>query len=206
MRLGCLFAFFVLTVGAHEENTIITNLTATELYQGIQNGDFDVLIDVRNADEYTAGHIANATLMEDLAVTGFPKAAPDDLAGCEFCRVALYCRSGTRAAVAATHLMEAGFHVLYNGGGINQWTEAGYTLVTGMDSVVPSCTVGVAVSEQCSADSHSGQMNHQTEGSLVGSPVDAITEEGTSSRGKVWDGSTVALLAVGMMLLLLVSL
>lgn len=204
MRLSLLlFIAISRAVQAHEESTItITNLTAAELYQGIQNGDFDVLVDVRSADEYTAGHIANATLMENLAVDGFPNASPDDLAGCESCRVAVYCRSGARAVVAATYLIDAGFHVLYNGGGTNQWTEAGYTLVAGTDSVVPPCTVDTAVSEQCSADIHSDGTNEDT-GSEV-SPAAAPSVEGSSSTNGtyMWGLSQFAFLAWGMMNLL----
>ena len=186
MRFFILVLAFLRAVQAHEESSIaITNLTAAELYEGLEHGDFDVLVDVRTAEEYTAGHIANATLMENLAVEGFPNAKPDDLAGCESCRVAVYCRSGARAAVAATHLVEAGFHVLYNGGGTNQWTEAGYTLVTGDESVVPPCTVDTAVSEQCSANVHTD------------SDHDAPTSLGTSLLGD--RSNVVAFFAVGIM-------
>ena len=191
MRLVSFFFAIMIAVQAHEENTIITNLTATELYQGIQNGDFDVLVDVRSAEEYTAGHIENATLMENLAVEGFPNANPDDLAGCEHCRVALYCRSGARAAVAATYLMEAGFHNLYNGGGTNQWTEAGYTLVTGDDSVIPPCTVDT--SEQCSEEDAIPEV----------APAAVPSAEGSSSDGdSLWSVSPFAFLASGVMWIL----
>ncbi|GAX26985.1 hypothetical protein FisN_9Lh291 [Fistulifera solaris] len=187
MKFGFLLflAVFACAAQAHEESTIvITNLTAAELFEGLEHGDFDVLVDVRSAEEYATGHIANATLMADLAVEGFPSATPDDLAGCENCRVAVYCSTGARAAVAATHLVEAGFHVLYNGGGVTQWTAAGYPLVTGTDSVVPPCTVDTTASEQCTAATHS--------------------EEEHSSFGNThWDGSKFALVVLGVTMLLM---
>lgn len=130
------------------------DLTPDEFYQRLVTGDYDVIVDVRRrADEWdTLGHVSNATLVESLASYTSDNTTlgkPSDLEGCEFCDIIIYCRSGRRAAVAITILRQAGFQGrLWNGLGVNQWTEAGYDLVF-TDSVVPPCTTDSAVSDAC---------------------------------------------------------
>ena len=116
---------------------------------------FDVVVDVRTNDEWEAGHIANATLVENLASYTNETAdrtggTPSALAGCEHCNIVVYCQSGSRAAAALQVLRAAGFvGRLYNGQGVSQWTAAGFLLETTPESVTPPCTVDAAVSEQC---------------------------------------------------------
>lgn len=63
------------------------------------------MIDVRHAEEFAAGHVAEAINldMEDdgfmQALTPLDKTAP----------YLVYCRSGRRSAIAATLMLEAGF-------------------------------------------------------------------------------------------------
>ena len=120
----------------------VIRITSEELNDGIQSGRFDVVVDVRTREEWEAGHIEGATFMENLNLFGTPNQAstPSDLAGCENCVIAVYCRSGARAQSAAIILEVAGFRApIYNGLGINQWQEAGFPLVTNVPSVVPAC-------------------------------------------------------------------
>lgn len=64
-----------------------------------------VLIDVRTADEFNAGHLPNALHMphdqiaQSIAATGVDKNA----------EIQLYCRSGSRAAQAQKTLQDLGF-------------------------------------------------------------------------------------------------
>jgi rhodanese-related sulfurtransferase len=54
-----------------------------------------VILDVRTQSEWDSGHIAGATLAENLATFGTSShqgASPDDMIGCEFCSIAVYCR------------------------------------------------------------------------------------------------------------------
>lgn len=112
--------------------------TATEFYDMMMAGEFDIVIDVRTQEEWDAGHIEDAIFIPDLQVK---LGATEDyeatltevgLWGCRYCRVAVYCRSGRRAGEAIEHLVNAGFSgPLYNGLGVNQWTEEGYDLVVG---------------------------------------------------------------------------
>jgi len=106
--------------------------------------EVEVVVDVRTANEWNQGHIAGATLL-DLAAT----ATLDDLAGCEYCSMIVYCASGNRSRSALDRMIAAGFKgKLYNGQGISQWTRAGYPLVK-TPSVVPECTTNPVKSDEC---------------------------------------------------------
>lgn len=134
---------------------VVEKLTPEDFYQRVISGNYDVIVDVRRRDdEWNVGHVPNATLVDSLAsYTGddstSPLGKPSDLAGCEHCEIIVYCRSGARAGRAIEILREQGFKGrLWNGQGVNQWTQAGYGLVT-TDSIVPRCTVDQNVSDAC---------------------------------------------------------
>jgi hypothetical protein len=56
-------------------------LTPEQFLDGNQKGLFSVIVDVRTQSEWNAGHIENATLVENLASTG----SPELLLGCQKC-------------------------------------------------------------------------------------------------------------------------
>ena len=127
-----IFTIFLLSPGVCRAQI---RLTSEEFYQGIQDGIFTAVVDVRTLSEWEDGHIENATLVENLASTG----SMDPLLGCESCTLGIYCRSGARAGQAITRLIDAGFQgTLYNGLGTSGWVAAGYPLVTG-DSIPAVC-------------------------------------------------------------------
>eukprot|EP00549_Striatella_unipunctata_P016111 CAMPEP_0118693374 /NCGR_PEP_ID=MMETSP0800-20121206/11867_1 /TAXON_ID=210618 ORGANISM="Striatella unipunctata, Strain CCMP2910" /NCGR_SAMPLE_ID=MMETSP0800 /ASSEMBLY_ACC=CAM_ASM_000638 /LENGTH=203 /DNA_ID=CAMNT_0006591591 /DNA_START=53 /DNA_END=667 /DNA_ORIENTATION=- len=139
----CLFAK---TASAHGD---FPTLTPKELYDGMQSGSFDLIIDVRSQAEWDLGRIEGATFVNALNLFGTADemSSPYDLAGCESCTIVVYCNSGNRAVTAAEILQHAGFTgKIYNGLGITQWQEAGYTLSNTVESVVPHC---VANPGQC---------------------------------------------------------
>jgi rhodanese-related sulfurtransferase len=111
----------------------------TEFYEGAILGLYDAIIDVRTFDEFSEGHIENATLIESLAsATAFPL----EILGCEGeCDIiVVYCQSGNRAGVAIDLMLASGFQgTLYNGLGVSQWQEAGYPLVM-TDSILLKCS------------------------------------------------------------------
>ncbi len=84
--------------------------------------DYSVaLIDVRTADEYSAGHLRGASNIDWFASdfvaqvqASYPKSAP----------LALYCRSGRRSASAASKLSRLGYTVYNMEGGYVAWTKA----------------------------------------------------------------------------------
>ncbi len=79
-------------------------------------GNF-VVVDVREADEYTAGHIANAVLvpLSDLEKAAMLK-IPDKTQ-----MLLVYCRSGRRSKIAAEKLAQMGYANIKEFGGIVDW-------------------------------------------------------------------------------------
>ena len=86
--------------------------------------DAGVVIDVREADEFAAGHIPGAVHMSrgvlEFRLSGSPALAARDLP------IVLYCKSGGRAALAGCVLHDMGYlHVRSIAGGIDAWVASG---------------------------------------------------------------------------------
>ena len=85
----------------------------------------DVLIDVREADEYAAGHLPGAMHMSrgmlEFKMAGNPKMQARDL------NIVLYCKTSGRAALCAQSLTQMGYtHIQSIAGGIDAWQAAGH--------------------------------------------------------------------------------
>ena len=90
--------------------------------------DADVLVDVREADEYAAGHIAGAVLVPrgllEFKFSSTPALQPRDL------KIVLYCKTSGRAALCGAALHEMGYlNVRSIAGGIDGWVAAGKPVV-----------------------------------------------------------------------------
>ncbi|MDR3368740.1 rhodanese-like domain-containing protein [Rhodoferax sp.] len=88
----------------------------------------DVLVDVREADEFAAGHLAGAIHvsrgMLEFKFSANPALQPRDL------KVVLYCKTSGRAALAASALQEMGYlDVQSIAGGFDAWVAAGKPVV-----------------------------------------------------------------------------
>jgi rhodanese-related sulfurtransferase len=86
--------------------------------------DADVLIDVREQDEYAAGHLPGAIHasrgMLEFKLSGNPALSARDL------KIVLYCKTSGRAALAACALHDMGYlNVQSIGGGFDAWAAAG---------------------------------------------------------------------------------
>jgi len=86
--------------------------------------DADVLIDVREADEFAAGHIPGAINVPrgvlEFKLSSTPELDARDL------RVLLYCKTSGRAALSACALQEMGYvRVQSIAGGFDAWAAAG---------------------------------------------------------------------------------
>ena len=86
--------------------------------------DADVLVDVREADEFVAGHLAGAVHisrgMLEFKFSSNPALQPRDL------NILLYCKTSGRAALAAAALHDMGYlNVRSVAGGFDAWTAAG---------------------------------------------------------------------------------
>lgn len=90
--------------------------------QAIQ--DADVLLDVREADEYANGHIPGAIHISR-GLLEFKLSNDPDLSGRDL-KIVLYCKNSGRAALAAKVLHEMGYlHVQSISGGFDAWAAAG---------------------------------------------------------------------------------
>ena len=77
-----------------------------------------VILDVREQDEFDAGHIPGAVLLPVGTITEDTAAAViDDLDTV----VLVYCRSGNRSKTASQALADLGYTNVYEFGGINSW-------------------------------------------------------------------------------------
>ena len=80
------------------------------------------LLDVRHADEYEDGHIAGAANI-DVTEPDFIEKAKVQLPKGK--RIAVYCGSGKRSAIASDKLSDAGYTVVNLDGGMANWEAAG---------------------------------------------------------------------------------
>lgn len=79
------------------------------------------LLDVREPDEYAAGHIPSITLIPSGEVADRLAELPRDK------EIIVTCRTGNRSAQVASMLRDQGFTNVHNmTGGIVAWQEAGY--------------------------------------------------------------------------------
>ena len=88
----------------------------------------DVLIDVREADEFAAGHLPGAVLVPrgllEFKLSGNPALSGRDL------KVVLYCKTSGRAALAAQTMLAMGYlNVSSIAGGFDAWAAAGKPVV-----------------------------------------------------------------------------
>ena len=77
-----------------------------------------IILDVREQDEFDAGHITNAVLLSVGTITkDTASAVIPELDSV----VLVYCRSGNRSKTASKTLVDLGYTNVYEFGGINTW-------------------------------------------------------------------------------------
>ncbi len=94
------------------------------------------LLDVRKPDEFAAGHLAGAHLLNWLDPETFKRDAKNLDKGKN---IYVYCRSGRRSNAAANYLAEQGYKVVEMDGGILAWEKAGLP-VTKEEPVIETYT------------------------------------------------------------------
>ena len=93
-------------------------ITAEEAKEMIDTLDDEIILDVREQEEYDTKHIPDAILLpvgmidEDTAEGVIPE--KDSV-------VLVYCRSGNRSKTASNKLAQLGYTQVYEFGGINDW-------------------------------------------------------------------------------------
>lgn len=99
-------------------------ISVAEAYQMREDGAF--ILDVREPDEWEAGHIPGATLIPLGQLSARISEVPQGV------DIVVVCRSGNRSFDAAIILLEAGYEQVFSmDGGVSEWIIAGYESVTG---------------------------------------------------------------------------
>lgn len=101
--------------------TINVNQAASQL----NNGTKPFLLDVRNPDEYSSGHISGAKLIPLHELTARMNELPKNR------EILCVCRSGNRSGTATRQLIAAGYTAVNVGGGISAWAHAGLPIKKG---------------------------------------------------------------------------
>ena len=117
--VACLFLGLISCNSQEKKENLIIDVNVVEFKQLITKEKVQ-LIDVRTPEEFKAGHIKNAKLInffdsdfKEQSTKILDKNKP----------VYVYCRSGGRSAKAAEKYKEAGFTKVYNLlGGFNAWS------------------------------------------------------------------------------------
>ena len=116
-----LLAVMLLTAcGQDKENdqgAVYVNITAEEAKRIIDSEEGYIILDVREQDEYDAGHIPGAIVISHEKIT---EKAEDVLTDKEQL-ILVYCRSGRRSKIAAEALLELGYTNIKEFGGIIDW-------------------------------------------------------------------------------------
>lgn len=121
MKFIALAASLVVLAGCTVTNVTIMQSVGVESFGSMMADNQAILVDVRTADEYAEGHLADAINIDVLKAdfeTRVVQAIPADR------QVAIYCRSGNRSKRAAEILMNKGYRVLELSTGYNGWVEA----------------------------------------------------------------------------------
>ena len=112
--------------GAMSDPSSLPEVDVAALAEASADGAY--VLDVRQPDEYEAGHVPGAVLVPLDQLEARLGEVPRD--------VPLYviCRSGARSAAAVGALAGAGYSATNVAGGTLAWIEAGHPVVTGPDA------------------------------------------------------------------------
>ena len=121
----------VVTMGCGTVNPVVINesINIQSAYKLIQsnkgNPDF-IIIDVRTLEEFNAGHIDKAIVI-DYYSPDFKQKLNELERNKQYL---IYCRTGGRSAAASKIMKELGFRTVYNmAGGITEWKAEGLPVV-----------------------------------------------------------------------------
>jgi rhodanese-related sulfurtransferase len=100
----------------------VSEISVANAEQAIR--DASVLVDVREADEFAAGHVPGSVHisrgMLEFRFSGMPALQSRDI------KIVLYCKTGGRAALAGAALQDMGYLNIQNmAGGFDAWVAAG---------------------------------------------------------------------------------
>mgnify|MGYP003303705103 CR=1 FL=1 len=101
----------------NDQGAVYVNITAEEAKQIMDSEEGYIVLDVREQEEYDAGHIPGAIL---IPYTQIEEKANEMLTDKDQL-ILVYCRSGRRSKIAAEALAELGYTNIKEFGGIIDW-------------------------------------------------------------------------------------
>ena len=116
--------FLIASLGGEQaRDKLPAFVSVDEAHQMYEEGTF--VLDVRTPEEWDEFHAPNTTLipLDELAsrVDELPKDQP----------IVVICRSGNRGQAGRDILLQAGFDATSVNGGLNEWRDTGYPVVSG---------------------------------------------------------------------------
>ncbi len=106
--------FFKSLVGGGQQN-----IEAAEAYTRLQSKPAPILVDVREPEEFRAGHVAGAKLIPLNEIGKKVKELPIDK------EILVICASGSRSSLATRQLLSLGYKAYNIRGGMGAWHRAG---------------------------------------------------------------------------------
>ena len=103
---------------SEESNAGYQQITAEEAKQMIDEMNDELILDVREQDEYDEKHISDAVLFP---VGMIDAETAEGIIPEKDTTVLVYCRSGNRSKTASQKLAELGYTQVYEFGGIKDW-------------------------------------------------------------------------------------
>ncbi|MDZ7715193.1 MAG: rhodanese-like domain-containing protein [Balneolaceae bacterium] len=99
------------------------NMIPPQKFKELLKEDSGIIIDVRTAAEYSAGHLSKADYNFDISSSDFE----DNISNLDKSKnYYLYCRSGARSGRATQVMKRKGFENVYNIGGLVNLVNAGF--------------------------------------------------------------------------------
>jgi rhodanese-related sulfurtransferase len=107
-----------------QTNALPMEVSVQDAFSMREEGAF--VLDVRNQDEWDAGHVPGATLIPLPQLASRLAELPQDQ------EIVVICRSGNRSATARDILLDAGFSSVTSvAGGFNDWVRNGFDVEVG---------------------------------------------------------------------------
>ena len=107
-------------------NEVISTQTADKMIQSNKDNPIFVILDVRTPDEFNAGHIAKASMVDYESQDFNAKISELDRNR----KYLVYCRTARRSGLAVKVMKDLGFREVYDmAGGINQWKAEGLPVI-----------------------------------------------------------------------------
>jgi phage shock protein E len=122
LGVGIGVVFIVVMLLVSHGTVVASQSLSPTAYQNqfISSNTTHFLLDVRTPEEFATGHIHGAVNIPLDVLENRLNEVPTDQP------IVVYCRSGNRSAQASQILARAGYTIIYDMGGLNEWTAQGF--------------------------------------------------------------------------------